>query len=1419
MTVHKSFRIAALATVCLAGVLPATAQKRDLSQGNTMYLVPYAHLDTQWRWAYPQVIREYIANTLHDNFKLIEKYPNYVFNFSGSRRYEMMKEYYPEEYKQLKAYVKAGRWFPCGSSVDENDANVPSGESQLRHVLYGNDFFRKEFGTASSEFMLPDCFGFPYALPSILAHCGLNGFSTQKLTWGSAVGIPFKVGRWIGPDGRGVVAALDPGAYVGVVDEDLSENTSWLARIQNTGKMSGAYVDYHYYGTGDTGGAPRESSVQWVEKSIAGKGPITVVSTRSDAMFNALTPGQIAKLPSYQGELLLTEHSAGSITSQAYMKRWNRKNELLADAAERASVAAMWLGGANYPSKRLYDAWDLVLGTQMHDMLPGTSIPKAYEFCWNDYLLALNNFAAITTDAVGSVSSMMDTRGRGTPLVVYNPLSVERTDVVEATVPIGSRHGLQVYGPDGKAVPTQVLSTDAAGTHIIFLAKAPANGFASYNVAESRGGFAVRTKLPIIENENLRVTINKLGDIGSVYDKVNKREILKSASRLSFTYHNPSAFPAWNMDWADAKNPPRGYVDGPATFKVVESGPVRQTIEVTRQARGSKFVQRISLTAGENQVNVDNKIDWQTPQMALKAEFPLTTGNPKATYDLQLGAIERGNNDPKKYEVPQHQWLDLTKPDGSYGVGILNDSKFGSDKPDSDTVRLTLLYTPGVRSGYNDQWNQDFGRHDISYAIAPHKGNWQAGNVPWRAKRFNQPLRAFVVPSHSGSLGKSFSLLSANSNLVEVQALKKAENSNEIIVRLRGLTPKAANGVAVSAAVPIASAREVNGQEGPIGSATVRDGKLIANVPGYSLKTYAIRLASPKRTAAPAASQAIKLPMDADVVSFDGNRKDGKFDSDGRTLAAEQLPNSIETDGIRFNLGPKADGAKNAVTARGQKIQIPAGYDRVFLLAASAKGDRKVSFGIGNRQAPATIRDWGGYVGSWDNRLWVGDLGPNFTNYGEWGGLVPGYVNPEEVAWYSSHRHHPTAGNEYYQYSYLFKYGFDVPAGARTITLPNDSNVKILAISVAKNTNDAVRPAAALYDTMADHQFGGRPMISPSKGPFKDRTVVTITPPLYWRKGSLHYTTDGRIPDKNAPVYTGPLSLSDAEMISVAEVDPSGMIGFVSTAKLNIRDTTAPRVTSVTAAPEFGTARVRFSEPVSKDSAEKTANYRFSGGATITSARLSEDGQSVNLAISGTNAQVGSLTVSGVTDMSKSRNAVAGAPSPVAIKGAVVSQATFEKAKTQVIDSAKLPVKARDTWTVNFFCKIDSQPPSRTVIAGFGSADAGEGGVGRYFTKFQRGINFWIDNRDVMTNVPLDTGKWQMLTATYDGRTVRVYKNGVQIGQREVELGDDPVSKAQIMPLDPWEHQRMFQGEVRDFTIWDFDLSGDAIKNLYSRGQ
>ena len=407
-----------------------TSRGPDLSIDPTLYVVGYAHLDTQWRWDYVRTIGDYIPRTMHDNFALFEKYPHYVFNFSGANRYRMMKEYYPDDYELVKRYVAAGRWFPSGSAMEESDVNVPSAESLVRQILYGTQFFRREFGKTSAEYMLPDCFGFPASLPTILSHSGITGFSTQKLSWNSAAGIPFNIGVWEGLDGSSVIAALNPLSYGSQIREDLSKSEEWQRRVRENGERGGVLADYHYYGTGDTGGSPRESSVEFLEAIVTGSemvipperlrgqrgepeqpvpepgppemmgdGPLNVISATAEQMFLDITEEQRAGLPRYRGDLLLIEHSAGSITSQTYMKRWNRHGEVLADAAERASVAAAWLGGRSYPLKRLNDAWTLVMGGQFHDILPGTSIPKAYEYSWNDAVLAMNQFARVVESA------------------------------------------------------------------------------------------------------------------------------------------------------------------------------------------------------------------------------------------------------------------------------------------------------------------------------------------------------------------------------------------------------------------------------------------------------------------------------------------------------------------------------------------------------------------------------------------------------------------------------------------------------------------------------------------------------------------------------------------------------------------------------------------------------------------------------------------------------------------------------------------------------------------------------------------------------------------------------------------------------------------------------------------------------------
>ncbi len=1169
-----------------------STSKPDLDKQPTLYVVGYAHLDTEWRWEYPQVIDEYIFNTMHENFALIDKYPHYIFNFTGANRYQFMKEYYPADFAKVQQYVAEGRWYPAGSSMEEGDVNAPSAESIIRQILYGNEWFRKEFGKASAEYMLPDCFGFPADLPTILATSGVKGFSTQKLTWGSSapgggpdsiektpVGTPFNVGVWVGPDGEKVLAALNPGSYGGNITTDLSKplppetsdpeiasvqkqmqdirkkfeaerasgeeqapsakelqqfmilrkqldnlqqaqqnddlnqfQDDWAARVENNGKFTGVYTDYHYYGTGDIGGAPEENSVKTLEAIVThgkaslpppdyiefrgekhpawpevavGDGPVNVVSATADQMFLDITPAEESRLPQYTGEMELTNHSAGSLTSQAYQKRWLRKEELLADAAEKASVAAAWLGGREYPIQRLNDAWTLVMGGQFHDLAAGTATPKAYEFAWNDDVIAMNQFAGVLQSASEAVASGLNTQTEGIPVVVYNSLNIERQGVVSAKVdfPGGTPASVTVTGPDGRAVPAQV-----SDGRVVFVAQVPSVGYAVYSVRPGKGAEQASTlhvSANSLENQYYRVTLDSDGDVASIFDKQINKELLAAPMRLAISYDNPEQWPAWNMDWDQEQAKPREYVSGPATIRVVENGPARVAIQVTRETAGSKFVQTIMLASGQagKRVVIKNAIDWNTRESNLKAVFPLTAQNEMATYNLGIGTIQRPNAQPRKFEVLSHQWIDLTDATGTFGATILTDCKNGSDKLNDNTIRLTLIRTPGVRGGYHDQATQDIGHHEFVYGIAGHADDWRAGETDWQGQELNDPLVAFTTVKHPGALGHQLSLVKISNPRVRIMALKRAENSDEFVIRMVELDGKPEANVRVSFASPVRSAREVNGQEQPVGPAVIKNGELLTSFTAYQPRTFAIRLQPPTVKVAPVKSQPVTLHYDVAAASNTGSQASNGFDGKGNALPAEMLPATIAFHGVEFALAPAKTGEPDAVTADGQTIALPKGdYNRVYVLAASASEDQNATFHIGDQAHTLKIENWGGFIGQWDDRQWVGKdvtvpsrMGQSarteHDDYAEMTGIRPGFIKRADLAWYCSHHHDSTGKNVAYSYSYLFGYSMPVPAGAKTITLPKNDNVRILAISVAWE-NSEITPTQPLYDTLVRSEPG-----------------------------------------------------------------------------------------------------------------------------------------------------------------------------------------------------------------------------------------------------------------------------------------------------------------------------------------------------------
>ena len=1106
-------------------------------------VVATAHLDTQWRWTIKNTIDEYIPATFRDNFALMDIYPDYVFSFEGAFRYMLLREYFPEEYAKLKQYVARRQWRVCGSWVDAVDVNIPSFESLVRHVLYGNGYFEREFGVRSRDVFLPDCFGFGYALPSIAAHCGLKSFSSQKLSWGSAYGVPFDIGVWEGVDGSSLVAALRPHSYSAPIEGDLSRDTAWVAATKRQLDVSGLPIAYMYFGVGDIGGSPDSLSVDWLHRSMRSDGPLRVASVGADDLIDIVGENNVSKLPRYKGELVMTRHGVGCYTSQATMKRWNRKNEQLADAAERASVIADALGALPYPTGNLRDTWIRFLWHQFHDDITGTSIPEAYEFSWNDEILAQNRFAGMLTAAVGATSAALDTRAEGVPLVVFNPMSVDRQEVVEAMVAFdkAAPPQLRVFGPDRKEVPSQLAARHDDSAKILFLASSPSIGYAVYDVRPSNAPCETSTCVTAtekrLENETYVVTINENGDVASIFDKRSQREMLSQPIVLELFKDKPKRWPAWEIQYEDLQVAPQVLTDKNASIRVVENGPVRATIEITRHWGKSTFVTRVSVSTGETgeRVEFHNEVDWHEKETLLKVAFRPTTPSDSVTYDIGLGTIKRGVNRPQLYEVPGQQWAEMASADGSYGFAVLNDCRYGWDHPDPATLRLTLLHTPGVFEDWSwvgDQSSQDLGLHTFGYAVMSLSSGTQQSDQVWQAARFNQPLYAFQTQSHKGTLGPTFSFVQINPTntmssrmpgdprQVMVTAAKNAEDGDEIIVRFRELYEGVAESVDVGFPWPIVSARELDGAENDKGKAEFAGATLRTALSPYQPRTFAVKLAAKKSKIAQPTWTQLPLEYDIDGASLDSDRLDGSFDGHGYTLAGELMPDTIFNYGIGFVTGPKTTGAKNIVTCRGQKIALPSGdYDRICLLATSVDGPSEGTFTIGTKTSTVSIQDYATPIGRWNSRL----VGGQFVE--DDGSIAPGYILRKPVGWFGTHRHDPSGKNESYAFTYLFLVDLVVPKGASEMILPDNHRIRIAAATLVSSDHDYVTAAQPLFDvtnsTLAT--------VVAERRDFVDSMIVRLSTPM--PGAVVHYTVVGTDPAGTSASYVQPLVLKETATV------------------------------------------------------------------------------------------------------------------------------------------------------------------------------------------------------------------------------------------------------------------------------------------------
>ena len=724
------------------------------SSQHNLSAIGHSHIDTAWLWPLAETMRK-CYRTFSTAVRYMDDYPDYMFVCSQAQQLEWMKDQQPGLYAKIKERAARGQFIPAGGTWVEPDCNIPSGESLVRQFLFGQRFFRQEFGETCTEFWEPDVFGYSAALPQIMQQAGIQNFLTQKLSWNQFNKMPSHTFIWEGLDGSRVLTHFPP------VDtyNSMANVKEVLFNVSNFKDHDRANESYLLFGYGDGGGGPTTGMLEQL-KRMGDLDGLPRVQMRTPREFFARCAADAQDLTVWVGELYFELHR-GTYTTQAKNKLYNRRSEELLHDVEFLTAVDHTLHGHPYPALELAGLWKMVLTNQFHDIIPGSSIREVYEDSDREYEQILRQGGDLRYQALQALVGHSGTANEGAVCAV-NTLGVARTELV--VLPEGSTSAQS--SADGR--PLGVVS-------------APSYGFAITEPEAVSGKVSVeeRGDTIILENEFVRAVFNRSGSLTSLEDLRAGRECIEPGGQANhFVVFDdvPGGNDAWDVDIFHLEK--RYDVGNAKSVSVIETGPLRAAVVFEYEVgTGSSLKQTASLDAISARLEFSNEVEWHENHKFLKVEFPLNLRAQNATYEVQFGHLQRPTHfntswDMARFEVCAHHWADLAEPD--FGVSLLNDCKYGYST-EGNVMRLSLL-----RSPKSPDPQADMGHHAFRYALLPHAGSFQQAGVIAEGYRFNVPL----LVSASAAPAATTSFFNVSHPHVVIDTVKKAEDSDALIVRL-----------------------------------------------------------------------------------------------------------------------------------------------------------------------------------------------------------------------------------------------------------------------------------------------------------------------------------------------------------------------------------------------------------------------------------------------------------------------------------------------------------------------------------------------------------------------------------------------------------------------------------------------------------
>lgn len=752
----------------------------------TVAVCGHTHIDMAWLWRLCHT-EEKGARSFSTVLHLMDRYPEYKFSQSSPLLYEMIRNHYPGLYERIKEKIGEGRWEITGGMWVEPDTNIPGGESLVRQILYGKKYIKEQFGKDTTVLWLPDVFGYSWVLPQILRKSGIRLFWTNKMSWNQYNKIPYDTFLWKGMDGSEILTQLGT-----CPEKDVTWGSTYNGVIAPW-EIKGTWDRYQQkdinqevlmpFGWGDGGGGPTREMLEAYEvmEDLPG---IPKVKMKHVEEFAKDLEARLEqeKVPVWDGELYF-EYHRGTYTSQAFVKRENRKAEVLYHDIELfASIRDILSGSKTYPAEDLERNWKQICTNQFHDIIPGSAIREVYEDAAKSYHSIRQEGEELRNRALDDITGGVRTLSGG--IMVFNSLPWERSGYIKiADVPLD-----RVLMDGEEIVPAQYHLEEGRISAEYLLYEVPSCGYKFYRWEQGNNNFLQETIQETkvwdgkLETPYYRIGFNQSGQIIEIYDKEFRRNVLKSGglgNELCVFEDKPHQFDAWNTEiYAYEKSHSITELEEAV---IEESGPIKTVVRLIYRYNRSRICQRVTVYQHSREIRFDTQCDWHESNALLKTGFELEIRSNHATYDIQFGNLQRPTHsntswDYAQFEVCAHKWADLSE--GNYGVTLINDCKYGWDIKDSK-MRLTLIKT----SSYPDE-HADQGGHLFSYALFPHGLSWKEAGADRKAYEFNYPFYTREkCQDKEGYLPERFSAAGTDSKNVVLETIKKAEDGNGWIFR------------------------------------------------------------------------------------------------------------------------------------------------------------------------------------------------------------------------------------------------------------------------------------------------------------------------------------------------------------------------------------------------------------------------------------------------------------------------------------------------------------------------------------------------------------------------------------------------------------------------------------------------------------